>query len=345
MSQIIHIREPLRLLLARNDFDLLERRVYWWMLKELKQKQSLKETDHPVDLPPFRIRVSDLWSESSENGKDAHHSINYTTYKKITNRLTSRKIFVENWQNRQMGYIVVYTSAFYDDGYMEVKLNPILVPYMIDLSKGYTQLQLKSALALTSEYAQVLYTRLCRFLDTGFWRVSVDEFREIMQADTYPRYSNLKQRVLDPAVEEISAKADIEVTYTAEKAGRSVSFLHFSIKRRPEHSAEWYTESSEVEEQTDMALQTPLAHRRLRAMEVFNQQYNFTYKQMQQVINDETLLNEFVRLDILIQHGKLDIRTTPTRYIAGILFKKRETPPGQTTVKNPTANHAPASDS
>ena len=57
-------------------------------------------------------------------------------------------------------------------------------------------------------------------------------------------------------------------------------------------------------------------------MEIMLQNYRFTAVQMRRIVSEQHLLDEFVRLDSLIQKGYVDIKTNPTRYIAGILFKK-----------------------
>ena len=316
MSELVHIQEPLRLLLSRNNFDVLERRVYWLILKEIKQLQTLRrnETDPmPGEFPAFKISIGDLQLPNSSS------EVNYSTYKRVAQRLTSRQLYLDSPAQHEFTSVVVFPMARYSRGVLTVEVNKHLVPYMIDLSKGYTKLQLQAALSLNSQYAQSLYTRLCKFLDTGIWRVSVTDLKEILEAQQYVRWSNFKQTVLSRSIDEINQKTDIEVFLSEKREGRFITTLVFTIKRQSRKGDRTFdTFNDEIE----LVLSQPTEVLRNKATEIMLQNYRFTAVQMRRIVSEQHLLDEFVRLDSLIQKGYVDIKTNPTRYIASILFKK-----------------------
>jgi hypothetical protein len=321
MSELIHIQEPLRLLLSRNNFDVLERRVYWLILKEIKQLQTLRigETEPvPNEFPAFRISTADLQLPNSSS------EVNYSTYKRVAQRLTSRQLYLDSPAQHEFTSVVVFPMARYSKGVLTVEVNRHLVPYMIDLSKGYTKLQLQAALSLNSQYAQTLYTRLCKFLDTGIWRVSVIQLKEILEAQQYVRWSNFKQTVLARSIEEINQKTDIEVFVSEKREGRFITTLVFTIRRQSRKGDRAF---DSFNDEIEVILSQPAEVLRNKAMEIMLQNYRFTAVQMRRIVSEQHLLDEFVRLDSLIQKGFVDIKTTPTRYIAGVLFKKEKTDP------------------
>lgn len=131
--------------------------------------------------------------------------INYSTYKRVAQRLTSRQLYLDYPAQHEFTSVVVFPVARYTRGVLTVNVNKRLVP----LSKGYSKLQ--AAPSLNSQCAQVLYTRLCKFLDTGIWRGSVTDLKEILEAQQYVRWSNFKQLVLSRSIDEINLKTDIEM--------------------------------------------------------------------------------------------------------------------------------------
>ncbi len=295
---------------------MLERRVYWLILKHIKHLQTLKladSDDSPDTFPVFTIPISELQLPNSSA------EVNYSTYKKVAQRLTSRQIYLDSPAKHEFTSVVVFPLARYSKGTLTVEVNKHLVPYMIDLSKGYTKIQLQAALSLNSQYAQNLYTRLCKFLDTGIWRVSVSEIKEILEAQQYVRWSNFKQTVLSRSIEEINQKTDIEVFLTEKREGRFISTLLFTIRRQSRKGDRGY---DAFNEEVSQILAYPVEELKTIATQIMKEQYTFTLAQMRRIVGDSTLLDEFIRLDLLIKKKLVAVKTNPTRYIASVLFKK-----------------------
>lgn len=267
----------------------------------------------PDESPTFKIPIADLQLPNASS------DVNYSTYKKVAQRLTSRQLYLDAPAQHEFISIVVFPMAKYSKGVLTVDVNKHLIPYMIDLSKGYTKLQLQAALSLNSQYSQLLYTRLCKFLDTGIYRVSVDELRVILEAQQYTRWSNFKQTVLARAIDEINQKTDIDVTVSEKREGRFIANLVFSIRRQTRRDNGAF---DAFNEELDMVYAQPTEDLRSKASQIMLQQYRFTSTQMRDIVNNEHLLQEFIRLDVMIQKGLVDVKTNPTRYVASVLFKK-----------------------
>lgn len=78
-----------------------------------------------------------------------------------------------------------------------------------------------------------LYELLKRWAAVKKWSVGLDELRLLLGvAGKYPRWDNLKNRLLDFAIEEINKSSDLTVTFEKEKCGRQVSGLVFFIDKK-----------------------------------------------------------------------------------------------------------------
>jgi plasmid replication initiation protein len=327
MDSELVIREPLTLLLGRSEMSLYERRLYWNILKALKGEQTFEMKTYRVEDKQFRIHYSDVFV-----GENSHAQTNAVL--KILDKATSRKIKIFDQDKGKYTFIVPIPYIHYEahKGYFDIQINSMVLAYFIDLSKGYSQYELSAAVSLSSEYSQILFPRLTRFMDTGVWRIEVSELRELMNAQKYVRYSNFKQMIINNSVAEINRKTNLDITFHEQKEGRSVKWLTFFIRRRNNHPRQ--KEYGLVNAELETAGQLSFKDRQHKATEyLYN--YDFTQSQKRLILNNEQFLNEFIRLDSMIAHGAVTVVTTPTRYIASVLFKDDKGPKVKPAPKRP----------
>lgn len=121
----------------------------------------------------------------------------------------------------------------YLDGGGETKLffTVHVQPYLVHLNQRFTTYELKRIADLTSTHSIRLFELLQQFRSTGFYRVSVAEFRELLElGPSYERYSNLKLKVIDPAIAELREKSGLLVELKTEKKGRAINRLTFTFR-------------------------------------------------------------------------------------------------------------------
>lgn len=376
------IQEPLELLLARNNFSTIERRVYWWILSKISQFQTLSNNDElsvPSQNLVFNIPVMDLYvainavlppkkpkasgrrkSTTEVTSEDTNtkpqsvkvitvsepaprgvlnNNLTYSYFKKVTRQLVQKSVIdVDHMatvdpSTREIGSLAIFPGVIYKNGMLVVEVNRLIVPAMCSLSKGYTKYDFKAAMSLESDYSQILYVRLCRFLDLEKWRVTIQELKTILNANTisYKRFSNFKQRVLTPTLDQINERTDIYVTYdqvTVSSKKREVIALSFTILRRDQGEKRKLRLEAEsmLDEIGNIVSNGELQQ---KAQLIMGTNYSFSPAQVKLIINDDFKLAEFVRLDLQIRNGLLTIKTNPTRYIAAILFptKRKELKP------------------
>lgn len=84
--------------------------------------------------------------------------------------------------------------SFVHDGVMYLRLNPALAPYFLELAGEYTLYKLDGYMKLRSWYAMRFFEILSHYKDTGWWEVSLDEYRLLM--DCAPELDKLSKPVL-----------------------------------------------------------------------------------------------------------------------------------------------------
>lgn len=355
------VQEPLELLLAKKTLSVFDRRIYWWIMSKLAQYQTLdKEASLPIPEHNlvFKIPVLDLYPKQTGSSAgtppvaigppvDSHQNqlgeknrrvgkrkgqvtvhASYAYFKEVANQLVEKSIIrVDHMTtidptSRKVGSIAIFPRAFYENGVMEVHVDRFIVPAMRTLGKGYTKYEREAAMSLGREGSQILYVRLCRFLDFGEWIVSVDELRTIMSSTNYTRYSNFKQRALVPAVDEVNSYADIGVEFDEIWAGKKVAKIRFRVFRRkdkPSHEIKKLRQNIEAEMLAYLGM--PFGQRVGLVIPLLPA-YLFSQAQQKAILASETKLNKFLDLHLKITDGVLTIKKSPTSYMASILFPK-----------------------
>jgi plasmid replication initiation protein len=82
----------------------------------------------------------------------------------------------------------------YDNGYITVVLNPLLKPLFLEIAH-YSTFDLKWYMTFSSWYSMRLFECLSAYKDTGYWEVSIDEFRIIMDCEN--KYVDNPKKLLD----------------------------------------------------------------------------------------------------------------------------------------------------
>ncbi|MGY4752980.1 hypothetical protein ACVNHC_24215, partial [Pannonibacter sp. Q-1] len=106
---------------------------------------------------------------------------------------------------------------------------------------NFTKIEAHAAHRLTGHGRQ-LYAILSdkKRLGRPYWTFTLDELRALMGVNdktSYVRWNNLRQWVLDPALEAINDYGTVSVTMTPEKRGRSVHAVRFDWRWKDPHDA------------------------------------------------------------------------------------------------------------
>lgn len=103
-----------------------------------------------------------------------------------------------------------------------------VAPFLVDLKGNFTRYELKRVARLNSMHSMRLFELLMRFRETGYYTVSIDDFRDLMGlSEGYNRFNNLNLRILKPCIKELEDKSGISIQLETTRTGRVVSHLTF----------------------------------------------------------------------------------------------------------------------
>jgi hypothetical protein len=155
----------------------------------------------------------------------------YTELRRITKELMQKVFEVRiNKKVIQVSWLS-YVAYNETEGTIDIRFDPFLRPYLLELKKEFTSYKLENVVKLKSSYAIRLYELLKQYEKIQERTFLLSELRKILGVeDIYPAYGNFKQRVLLPAQKELEKKTDISFTIEEIKIGRRVSKVKFVIK-------------------------------------------------------------------------------------------------------------------
>lgn len=103
----------------------------------------------------------------------------------------------------------------------------------------FTKVRLLDIRQLSSFHSIRLYEYLSQFRSTGYRTTSIEDFRIAMDCvDTYREMYDFRKRVLNPALEEINQKTDMQVTCKEVKKRRVVVGLEFTFTTKKQRELE-----------------------------------------------------------------------------------------------------------
>lgn len=233
-SQQIVIRKSNELIEARYKLTLEEQRLVLLL-------SSVIRTDDE-DFKDYEIRVSDFVQMF---GLEKRKAI-YKAVEEAARELSGKKIDLSNGKERIYASWLSYVRYIEGSGVVQLRFDKSLKPYFLQLKnciRGFTQYNLATVINFKSTYSIRLYELLKmevwkaeKARTTQFEKIfEIEEYRQILGIDkkSYPIFADLKKRVIEPTIKEISEQTDLNIAETNYiKTGRKITGIMFVVKIR-----------------------------------------------------------------------------------------------------------------
>ena len=181
------------------------------------------------DFKEYRFPIEDFIQFFSITDKNAPKE-----YERIAHGIMSKPFTVENDVERFTATWLSEAKYHKKQKIFTFRFTPSLKRYLIQLKKFYTRYKMINLINMENCYSESMYELLKQYETIGKRTIDIEDLRRMLGLERkYPLYSNLRVKVLEPAVEEINKFSDINVAYQEQKQGRKVSALFFEVKPDP----------------------------------------------------------------------------------------------------------------
>lgn len=120
---------------------------------------------------------------------------------------------------------------------LSVEINEKAIAYF-NIFKQYTKIDLLIHTSLSSKYSATLYRMLCQYDKNNWWCVTIENFKEIFNVPKSYDSRKISQKILEPAVEELSKYMDISyiVEKDEHKRGKPVKGYKFEYSNKTKNN-------------------------------------------------------------------------------------------------------------
>ncbi len=211
-----------------NKITAIQRKSYNYMLK-IAKNEFKKDPQKQV----FTVTAEELlvFFEIGDQ--------NYSRLKnelEILNRTQIRyNILKKNRKSKIFGAFTLISEFEYERGVITYSF-PHKIRNMILNPKMFGKINLVVIKSLRSRYSIALYELAEDYLNAQIPKMTMDKFRDLMGLDEgqYYKFSMLKKRVIDVAVNEINDRENINFTITYEigKEGQKITHIKFIVQKK-----------------------------------------------------------------------------------------------------------------
>jgi len=213
---------------ARYEMTSLEKNILYMVLAQIKKDDTIDTI--------YYVHAKELMELTGER-------IEYGDFLKVTRKLVQR-YFETDLPNGDFLQATFVSSAKYlkGQGIIQIRLDPEVRPFFVELKEKFTTFQLHTALTLNSKYAKRLYELFSMYksLKDPSFKVNLTDLKQQLGIiddkgkDRYANFAHFKKAVLDPTEKEILATGELSFTYAPIKKGRAVTQIEFSVKHEKE---------------------------------------------------------------------------------------------------------------
>jgi len=166
-------------------------------------------------------------------------SSNYDRIEEVILALKEKnlKIVYPNDQGKRVILNVNWlSSSKYTEGsgIIELRFDPELKPFLLQLKSRFTNYRLKNVVQLKSQFSIRIYELLKQYEKLGKRLFTISELRFILgiDDDQYRQYTDFRKRVILVAQAELAEKTDISFDFEELKVGHRVGQIRFIIKSK-----------------------------------------------------------------------------------------------------------------
>jgi len=193
---------------------------------------SLIDSRHQIDTQRYyKINLKDIGDLCGV----ASTRVFFDEMEKAAKRLMKRTIKIGSKSSGVWGEAVWVTKYIVDDRNrtIEVNFNDDVIPYLSSLQQRFTKYKLRDVAKFKSVYSIRIYEQLAQWQRVGHVELEVEHLREVLcLGEKYPAFSDLRKKVIETAVKEITEHSNLDVSYGFRKEGRSVVAVQFRFETK-----------------------------------------------------------------------------------------------------------------
>lgn len=216
----VKYKNELNLIPMRN-FDSVEMDLFFSICAKMKDKGERKVSfsfEDLKELSDYKPTAVKRFTDDLENVYDKMMSL---TYRSETNdEIEKFALFT--------GFKISKKEQF-----VEISVNPDLNYILNELSTEFTKFELQEFTGIRSSYAKTMYRLLKQYRSTGFYKVRIEDFRELLAIPDSYQMSDIDKQVFRPIKKELAQYFDrLEIKKHKSRKGNKIASVEFRFQEK-----------------------------------------------------------------------------------------------------------------
>jgi len=214
------------MIMARLDWDIMMHRILMVLISQIDSKN---DDSFQIQRVPVR-RIRDMAQVSQ---KSIHEEAAEATARLVREPIEFWSADKKDYKGYPIFAMCEYKSR---EGMIEAKFNQDARPYLLQLRDHFTQYRLRQAIPLSTPYAIRTY-EIAKMIERPGERrsrqIPVGRFRKMFGLeDKYARHRDMRRRVIDPSVEQVNEKTDVDVRCKDVRDGQTPVALQWTVESK-----------------------------------------------------------------------------------------------------------------
>ena len=217
MNEVVKYHNNLSELPLKN-FNSSELNILMTLCSKCRNKGT-----EPIDFTLSELRKLTNYTDKNNDNFIAH-------LKKTNKKLLELNMEVETDSKIIQFALFPYFEIDKDTYTLTVEVNSKFAYLLNSLSNNFTRFELEEFVNLKSSYSKACYRQLKRFRHTGWWKVSVSDFRTLLDIPTSYNNAEVTRKVLKPIETELTPlfkNLTIDIIRDEHKRGKPIKAYHF----------------------------------------------------------------------------------------------------------------------
>lgn len=218
------------LVMASYEMTVHEQNVLFACISQLDSRIEAKPI---TDQDTYTITVEqarDLFYDKGDQN-NAYRDLEFAS-----RRLFERKVELDLGDNKTLLTRFVQSIEFDSDaGAVTLQFATKILPYLTQLQDNFTKYRMGQVVQLSSIHARRLFELIVCWAGQQQWQqeLEMDEFRKLMNVGgKYKQFGQLKEKVINIAVEQVNESSDFHVSVGYRKVRRSFKFIQLKYHRK-----------------------------------------------------------------------------------------------------------------
>lgn len=216
----------------KNEMNMVPFRKFNSVEMDLFFAICTKMRDKGLCTVKFSFKNLKILSKYTDKHSERFISDLRKTYDKMLNLKYSKRYINQNGEDIESHFILFNGFEINrTNEYVDISINPRLKDILNEISSQFTKFDLAEFTQLRSSYSKTMFRLLKQYRLTGYYKVKIEDFKELLDIPKSYRMTDINKKVLLPIKNELTSLFNgLVINKLKVKNKNQIEYLEFTFK-------------------------------------------------------------------------------------------------------------------